>query len=175
VLFVAGDNDSYPVWYLQHVERVRPDVTPITVPLLGAGWYRAELRRRHGLGDAGAPARWRGVAREVAALAASARRLGRPVAASVAVERGERAWMGEPGWRLHGLIYVADSAGVSVDSGATRRLADQMRPLLARQPLAGVDQVPRRTHETLRCPELALREPADSAERTLLDSTCNLR
>jgi hypothetical protein len=46
VLFVAGDNDSYPLWYEQVARANRRDVTVVTVPLLGAAWYRAELARR---------------------------------------------------------------------------------------------------------------------------------
>jgi len=44
-------NDSYPLWYLQQVEGTRKDVTIVTLPLLGAEWYRAELARRYKLLD----------------------------------------------------------------------------------------------------------------------------
>ena len=37
VLLAAGDNDTYPLWYLQQVEGVRPDVTIIVTPMLPAG------------------------------------------------------------------------------------------------------------------------------------------
>jgi hypothetical protein len=180
VLFVAGDNDTYPLWYLQVVRRLRPDVTPVTMPLLGADWYRAELRRRHALGSWGGPTSWRGTAAELRAIAADARRLGRPVAASVAVERGERAWTGETSWRLRGLVYVADRGADEswVDSAATVALADRLRPLLVSEPAPAIDHMFRVTHRLLRCPDLALRaakgSAADSAARALLDSTCNL-
>src|SRR6185503_12873851 len=49
VLFVAGDNDTYPLWYAQQVERQRRDVTVVTMPLLNAPWYVAELARRDSL------------------------------------------------------------------------------------------------------------------------------
>jgi hypothetical protein len=49
VFMAIGDNDTYPLWYLQRVERVRTDVTVVTVPLLAAPWYRAELARRYQL------------------------------------------------------------------------------------------------------------------------------
>jgi hypothetical protein len=52
VLFVAGDNDTYPLWYAQVAHRIRQDVSVVTVPLLGATWYRGELARRDGLYDA---------------------------------------------------------------------------------------------------------------------------
>ena len=79
VVFAHGDNDTYPVWYAQEVEGIRPDVTTVTVPLLGAAWYRAELARRHGLIDALA---WKGVDSALASICSNARRLGRPVVAS---------------------------------------------------------------------------------------------
>ena len=48
-VFVAtGDNELYPLWYLQGVERLRPDVLVLAEPLLPAQWYRDELVRRHG-------------------------------------------------------------------------------------------------------------------------------
>lgn len=49
VLDVIGDNNTYPVWYMQQVEGYRTDVTVITTPLLAAKWYREELNRRHGI------------------------------------------------------------------------------------------------------------------------------
>lgn len=60
VMLAAGDNDTYPLWYLQQVEGVRRDVTVVTIPLLSAAWYRAELARRHGLLDADAALEWNG-------------------------------------------------------------------------------------------------------------------
>jgi hypothetical protein len=49
IVLAHGDNEIYPVWFLQEVERERRDATVIVVPLLPAEWYRAELSRRHGL------------------------------------------------------------------------------------------------------------------------------
>ena len=46
VLFADGDNDTYPLWYAQQVEGVRRDVLVVTIPLLPASWYPAELTRR---------------------------------------------------------------------------------------------------------------------------------
>ena len=60
VVFAYGDNDTYPVWYMQEVERYRTDVTTVTLPLLGAAWYRDELRRRHDLIAAELVPAWRG-------------------------------------------------------------------------------------------------------------------
>src|SRR5690349_19513632 len=86
VLFVAGDNDTYPLWYAQIAGHVRRDVSVVTVPLLPAEWYRAELARRLGLYERADTAKWRGTGRELAVIADHAIRQGRPVAAAVALE-----------------------------------------------------------------------------------------
>jgi hypothetical protein len=46
VLFTFGDNDTYPLWYAQEVEGVRPDIRIINTSLLGIDWYVNELRRK---------------------------------------------------------------------------------------------------------------------------------
>src|SRR6185503_16085761 len=38
LLLLAGDNDSYTVWYRQSVLGERRDVVPVTIPLLAATW-----------------------------------------------------------------------------------------------------------------------------------------
>lgn len=48
VFLAFGDNDTYPLWYVQEVEGVRRDVLVVTIPLLATSWYRDELIRRHG-------------------------------------------------------------------------------------------------------------------------------
>ncbi len=79
VVFAAGDNDTYPVWYMQEVEGLRRDVTPVTLPLLGARWYRQELARRHGLLGVEFVEQWRGLRKTYAELCARSRGLGRPI------------------------------------------------------------------------------------------------
>jgi hypothetical protein len=46
VLVTMGDNDSFPLWYAQHVEGVRPDVTLAVTPYLGTDWYVRQLIRQ---------------------------------------------------------------------------------------------------------------------------------
>ena len=44
ILISFGDNDTYPLWYSQEVENIRPDVRVINYSLLGTDWYINELR-----------------------------------------------------------------------------------------------------------------------------------
>ncbi len=44
ILITFGDNDTYPLWYAQEVEGVRPDIRIINSSLLGIDWYINQLR-----------------------------------------------------------------------------------------------------------------------------------
>lgn len=43
ILFTGGDNDTFPLRYLQVVEGVRPDVTVVNISLTNRGWYVRRL------------------------------------------------------------------------------------------------------------------------------------
>ena len=52
ILFTYGDNDTYPLWYAQEVEGVRPDIRIINTSLLGIDWYVNQLRHKINQSDA---------------------------------------------------------------------------------------------------------------------------
>lgn len=87
VLLAHGDNDTYPLWYMQEARGLRRDVVIVTVPLLGPTWYREELVRRHALLSIAFAQHWYGLTATIAEIRRCAAVQGRPVVVSTFVQR----------------------------------------------------------------------------------------
>jgi len=184
VLFVDGDNDTYPLWFMQQVDALRRDVTVVTIPLLGADWYGAELARRYqllpGRGKADAPSD-----RPLpVVIAERARELGRPVAASIALDRHTRNELGRD-WVQTGMVYVqqtmtgsdsGSSRSVDVDSAVTRQWAQRVDEWLKGMVARGsTDTMDDYAASLLQCPRLSLLPSPSKAQSDSLASLCNRR
>ena len=178
VLFLAGDNDSYSLWFLQQTRGMRRDISPVTLPLLGAGWYDDEIRRRN------PDMRWRSSSGVDAAtsIAAAARNAGRPVVAGFTLDSADRARLGGC-WQVIGFasldVGAAHCAGresglVSIDTIRTGRWVAEYGARAARlHPAPSVDPMRDYLSRMLQCPAKLLERARRKAALVSLDSTCN--
>ncbi len=44
ILFTYGDNDTFPIWYAQEVEGVRPDIKVCCLPYFASNWYVDQMK-----------------------------------------------------------------------------------------------------------------------------------
>jgi len=173
VLFVSGDNDTYPLWYAQQVEHLRRDVVVVTLPLLGARWYLDELRRRYGL-----------VGPNLDRLAAMARGEGRAVAVAITVEPADREQLAIS-WTLLGHVAIDASSlepskqhlrVISKDTVAIRQAIVRVDTLLHGASVRpSTDPVFEYFANVLSCPKRVLSPDAAKVQLASLDSLCNLR
>ncbi len=89
VYFTVGDNDSFPVWYLQSVEGVRRDVQVVNLSMANTTWYIDQITRRDPSFPIARSSDTRRLARDMSdttvsiAVQGTAEQLGLPVDASV--------------------------------------------------------------------------------------------
>jgi hypothetical protein len=182
VLFVGGDNDTYPLWYAQTVLGTRRDVTGVTTPLLPAAWYRAELWRRYRLHPGPDVGEWHGRTATSRAIAERARGLGRPVAAAITMAGDERRSIA-PRWELRGPVFVeAPAAGppLRVDTASAARWAARFEAWRqGRDASPRIDPTDQLLLDVLSCPGWVIgQRPVSGAVRrdtSSLASLCNLR
>jgi hypothetical protein len=177
VLFLAADNDTYPIWYVQQVEGFRTDVTAITVPLLPADWYYEQVSRRGHLTPSSTRIEGATYLHELRAglLASAARAAERPIAVTTQLTALQRSMIGSR-WRLQGAVYLAGGPPSKGDGPPFISAEWQPRNLpLETRPSRAPDDVTNMMYESLLCGELGRISPAKSRRRDSLETRCNFR
>ena len=186
LLLTAGDNDSYPLWYRQAVDSVRPDVQIVVTSLLPANWYLRETALRAKLNvDTTVRATVQARAGQIAA-----QQIGRrgALAVSILLDADIRNAIGRVAgvtcWRRVGLVDIGlRSAHCPPRVDMERSMASSQRLTPMRRPVArqSPDGMVAAFQRVASCPAAAVdvaltgRMPSDSARRALLDIACNLR
>ncbi len=187
VLFTGGDNDSFPAWYAQAVEGMRPDVTVVVAPLLGTEWYRAQLARRASLVTREDVTRPRSSAVMIAAVTREARARRRPVAVSLMSGSAIRDAAGDL-TVARGLVYVepvmapnairlgGDAPSVDTAAASALERAYPRAGLPSHVDVdAGIDDAAESFLAYLRCPPQYLAIARGGIAVASLDSVCKLR
>ncbi|MBC7843483.1 MAG: DUF2723 domain-containing protein [Gemmatimonadaceae bacterium] len=187
MLFTAGDNDSYPLWYRQAIDSVRPDVQVVVTSLLPANWYLKESAWRAGGWEPDTVTSRTAIGR-AGALARRQLDVRRPVAVSILLTTVERNELGRIAsvscWRRFGLIDVGSRGRLCpprIDIARAAESAERMRPLLGHRARRSPDGMVGAFQRMATCPAAAATvaltgdDGRDAPTRKLLDITCNLR
>ena len=187
MLFTAGDNDSYPLWYKQTVDSLRPDVHVVVTSLLPANWYFRESAERAGGFVADTTIAAMPMARAGVLAQQQLDRKG-SVAVSILLSSGERTELGRVAmitcWRRFGLIDMGTRTAVCpprINAERATASASRLAPLLTPAVRQSIDGMAAAFQKIAHCPRAAVATelrggaPPDSASRALLDITCNLQ
>lgn len=187
MLFTAGDNDSYPLWYLQQVDSVRRDVQVVVTSLLPANWYFRESAWR-AIGFTADTALTASVVPRAGVLARQQLERNGQIAVTILVSTAVRAEIGRIAgvtcWRRFGLVEVGTRREVCpprISAERTVESSQRMRLLLSAPARASPDGMVQAFQQIARCPGLAATAAIqglatlDSTSRRLLDITCNLQ
>jgi hypothetical protein len=187
VLFTAGDNDSYPLWYRQAVDSVRPDVRVVVLPMLPANWYFRESSLRTADIDADTTVRAAGLLRAGFLARTTLERDG-VIAVSLLVSAQQRNELGRLAgvtcWRRVGLIDLGTKRAICpprVDVERSTASAARLRIVQQGSVRVSPDGMVPAFQTVASCPDATVSHilrggvGTDSATTALLDITCNLR